>query len=242
MIPNDFFDIYREFSRYTSSIYLIAQAILVIDFAYSWNNRWLANFEQDTNSDIWMFWLFFFSGAMWIGSLTTTVLNYFWFSTTSGCPLNVGLITVTLILGILYTMYSISAWVEAGSLLTSSAVNLYCVFLCWYAMVSEPDEECNDWTSRRSTIIIEIVSIIVTLITVLYLMFQKKGRNHQRPILEKIAAKVLANEGDDDSVESRDRSLAYFHVFMSLLGANMGMMLTNWGGAMVIGSAAVLKK
>jgi hypothetical protein len=138
-------------------------------------------------------------------------------------------------------MYSISAWVDAGSLLTSSTINLYCVFLCWYALVSEPETECNDWTSRRSTIMIEIFSIVVTLITILYLMFQKKGRNSQRPILEKIAAKVLANEGDDDSEETRDRSLAYFHVFMSLLSLYMGMMLTNWGGAMVIGSAALEK-
>lgn len=178
---------------------------------------------------------------MWIGGLTTTVLNYFWFSTTSGCPLNVGLITVTLVLGILYTMYSISAWVEAGSLLTSSMVNIYCVYLCWYALVSEPEEECNDWTSRSSTIVIVTFSVIPTLITILYLMFQKKNRTNQLPILEKIAGKVLANESDDDNETTRDRSLAYFHVFMALLAVYMGMMLTNWGGAKIIGSKGLNK-
>ena len=241
MIPNDFFDFYRELSRVASSVYLMLQLVIVIDFAYAWSNNWVERLEHDPDSDQWMFWMFFFSGAMWIGALTTTVLNYYWFSTTSGCPINVAIITVSLVLGIVFTLYSLSAMVESGSLLTSSAVNLYCVFLCWDALVSEPDSGCNDWTDTKSTVMVVVITLGVTVCVVLYVMFQKKRRMPRTPILEKIANLILAKEEDDDTEAERNRSLVYFHLFMALLSLYMGMMLTNWGGAMIIGSGGLEK-
>lgn len=242
MIPNEFFNVYREVSRVGSCLYLIAQVVILVDFAYSWNSKWVENYEQ-SNSSFWMFWLFFFSGAMWIVALTVTVLNYFWFSTTDSCGMNIALITLTLVIGILFTVLSISGWVE-GSLLTSSAVNLYCVYLCWLALASEPDDLCNDWRDDKSTAIIVAFSVAVTFIVVAYVAFQTKDKvagTEQQPA-QAVTGQVLAKEDESGQTEEeRDRGLVYFHALMILLSLYMAMMLTNWGAAKVTGGTAESK-
>lgn len=240
MIPNDFFSVYREISRVASCLYLIAQIIILIDFAYVWNAKWVENYEE-SQSGFWMFWLFFFSGLMWVIALTVTVLNYFWFSSTSSCGMNIALITLTLVIGILFTVLSISGWVE-GSLLTSSAVNLYCVYLCWLALASEPDTSCNVWTDDKSTAIIVAFSVAVTFIVVAYLAFQTKDKSGaataEQPV-QAVAGQVLAKEDETGQTEEeRDRGLVYFHALMILLAHYMGMMLTNWGAAKVTGGTS----
>jgi hypothetical protein len=114
-IDNSFFDVYREFARYASVIYLIVQVIVIIDFSYAWNDAWVENYENSGGSNFWMFWLFFFSGTMWVVALTTSVLNYYWFSEADGgCPVNIFLVTQTLAIGVIYTLLSVSNYVDHG--------------------------------------------------------------------------------------------------------------------------------
>lgn len=114
-IDNSFFDVYREFSRYASVFYLIIQIIILIDFSYAWNYSWVENYENSGGSNFWMFWLFFFSGLMWVIALTTSVLSYYWYSEADGgCPLNIFLVTQTLAVGVIFTLISVSNIVENG--------------------------------------------------------------------------------------------------------------------------------
>ena len=99
-IPNSFFvafmqDVYADIARFISAAFLVCQIILIIDFAYAWNEAWLGNYEEAQG--FWGFCLFFFSGLMWVAALILTVMNYYWFSTNSSCSVNITLITLTLV-------------------------------------------------------------------------------------------------------------------------------------------------
>lgn len=44
-IPNSFFQYYMDFSRYISIIFLLAQALLMMEVAYKINEKFVANYE-----------------------------------------------------------------------------------------------------------------------------------------------------------------------------------------------------
>ena len=124
---------------------------------------------------------------MWVISLTLIILCYYWFSTDHSCGLNIFLITLTLALGISFTMLSLTNCVAYGcklylALLTSSVVNLYIVYLCWYALTSD-SSSCNTWTDTTSTGVTILFGSIVMFIMLMYLSFrQKKKSDDEAPI------------------------------------------------------------
>jgi len=239
-INNAFFDVYREFARYASVIYLIVQIVVLIDFSYAWNDAWVENYENSGGSNFWMFWLFFFSGIMWVIALTTNVLNYYWFSEADGgCPLNIFLITQTLSIGVIFTLVSVSNFVDHGSLLTSSSVNLYCTYLCWAGLSNQSVSTCNQYTDSRSTIFEIVFGLIPVVITLLYIGFQQRNSSvkAETPIRE-IAAPMLSKEdedNEDDTYESSGRRMVVFHGLMIAISIYLAMLCTNWGAAYVDG-------
>ena len=72
---------------------------------------------------------------MWVALIVITVMSYIWFLGDE-CGLNIGLITVTIVLCVGLSILSISPVVEHGSLLTSSAMSLYFTYLGWSALTS----------------------------------------------------------------------------------------------------------
>ena len=71
----------------------------------------------------------------------------------SSCGLNIFFITFTLVLALLFTLISVSPWrLETAGLLTSGVVFLYCAWIVWSALSSEPDEaRCTYKGSERAT-------------------------------------------------------------------------------------------
>mmetsp|Transcript_23516 Transcript_23516/g.23261 ORF Transcript_23516/g.23261 Transcript_23516/m.23261 type:complete len:221 (-) Transcript_23516:40-702(-) len=176
---------------------------------------------------------------MWIISLTTIVLSYYWFTTDSGCELNIFLISFTLALGIIFTGLSLTGMVEHGSLLTSSAVNLYCVYLCLIGMASS-SSSCNSWNDKASTAITIVLGLIAALIMLLYVTFRKREAKDEQAPIRGVAEAVLAEEDDaneavpykeeEDPNESPSK-MVYFHLLMILTSIYFAMLLTNWGAA-----------
>lgn len=177
---------------------------------------------------------------MWIIALVTIILSYYWFTKDSGCSLNVFLITFTLALGIAFTALSMTSWVEYGSLLTSSLVNLYITYLCWDALTSD-SSSCNSWKGQTGTGLSILFGSIVLLIMLLYLSFSKRERNEggEAPI-RGVAEPMLAdNEAGHEelpySEESDERRMIYFLVMMMLTSFYLAMLLSDWGTPSVDG-------
>jgi hypothetical protein len=141
------------------------------------------------------------------------------------------------VFGVLLTLLSISNWVEHGSLLTSSSVALYLVYLCQSGLSSEPESYgCNPyWNDSEATSIEIAIACALVLITVLYLSFKGKrdeiNENSENTIRD-IADPLLVVKGEDyDNAQNDepDRGMIWFHLFMMLIAIYMSMMMTNWG-------------
>jgi hypothetical protein len=159
-VPNDFFGAgvgadgsqvagsfgYAQFSRVVSAFFLISQIVVFIDFAYHWNESWVNNAyggEDDDESEVsetkWIYGLVAAFSLNLILSITGIVLLYLFYG---GCSISAFFITLTAIAVIGMCILSLMPDSDS-SLLTSSVVSLYSVYLCWSAVNSNPDESCN---------------------------------------------------------------------------------------------------
>jgi serine incorporator 1/3 len=78
---------------------------------------------------------FFFAGFLFV-----------WFKppTAGPCSFNVAVITMSIVLFVSFTLVSISPIVRSGTLFPSAVISVYCMYLAYSALQSEPHSEvCN---------------------------------------------------------------------------------------------------
>jgi len=143
---------YAQFSRVVSAFFLISQIVAFIDFAYHWNDSWLKNAfggeeneGQEATNKNWLYGLVAVSALNLILSITGIVVLYLFYG---ACAISSFFITLT---AIAVVGMSVESGTDSdSSLLTSSIVSLYSVYLCWSAVNSNPNTLCNPTASGSS--------------------------------------------------------------------------------------------
>lgn len=136
-MPDGFFKVYGEIARVASGLFLIFQAVVIIDWFYFLNEKML-----DRHECKWP--LIALSSLSYGFSLTVTGVAFHYFAPRGSCSTNIFWIVWTLLLGIVVTVISLSKWrPDNAGLFTSGAVFGYCSFLLVSALNSLPaDSEC----------------------------------------------------------------------------------------------------
>jgi hypothetical protein len=130
-------------SRIGATVFVVLQQVILIDVAYNWNDDWV---EKSNEADR----ISYGSGGSWLkaivgmcvlmysASIAGIGLLYHFFD---GCPENTWVITLTL-LGIV-AMTALQLAGQDGSLLTSSVMSVYAVYLCFSIVSKNPNGSCN---------------------------------------------------------------------------------------------------
>jgi serine incorporator 1/3 len=141
-IPNSFFIGYMAFARIVSIFFLIVQALLMLCVAYTVNELLVGNYESENTNGLGCSGviIIFITALITIGNLTWIVFQYIWFS---NCGSNNAIMTVTLVAAIASYAIVFFRTREDASLLTSSIVVSYLLYLQWSALASSPTTECN---------------------------------------------------------------------------------------------------
>lgn len=166
-IPSGFFMVWGNyFALFGAAIFILFGLVLLVDFAHSWTERCMENYEMN-DSNLWkniliskVSSLFFYRNEhffltfeivgtllMFAGAITLTGIMYGFFAT-NGCSLNQFFVTLNLILCVLVTVLCISPRIQEGNsrsgLSQASIVVIYCTYLVLSAVANEPnDKECN---------------------------------------------------------------------------------------------------
>jgi serine incorporator 1/3 len=144
-IPNSplFTGFFLWTSRIGATVFVVLQQVILIDVAYNWNDDWV---EKSNEADR----ISYGSGGSWLkaivgmcvlmysASIAGIGLLYHFFD---GCPENTWVITLTL-LGIV-AMTALQLAGQDGSLLTSSVMSVYAVYLCFSIVSKNPNGSCN---------------------------------------------------------------------------------------------------
>lgn len=172
--PNNIVMGYAWLARFGSGIFLVIQMIILLDFTQSWNDAWVAKGEDNQN---WLYGLLAITIGAYVAVIILAGVLFYWFKPfgAGSCSLNVGLITLSLLLCVAFSVLTLHPSAQNGSLFPAACISLYCMYLCYSALQSEPrDYPCNGLAVRLtaasgSTL---VVGMLLTLASVVYSAFR----------------------------------------------------------------------
>ncbi|EFA03337.1 probable serine incorporator isoform X2 [Tribolium castaneum] len=204
-------------------LFILIQLILIIDFAHSWAEAWVGNYEE-TESKGWYFALLAITFLNYALTITGIVLLFVFFTKSDGCDLNKFFISFNLILSVIVSAISILPAVQdklpRSGLLQSSVVSLYVTYLTWSAVANSPESSCNPGllgivgagsTKKDNEMTFDgegIVGLIVWMCCVLYSSLRSASQSSKITMSENMLVKdngAVRGSGSDNLVENEGR-------------------------------------
>jgi len=141
-VPNGFLTAFGATAGFTSAAFLVVQAVLLIDFGYSWAQTWYGNALEARQREmgirgyrIWQGSILAASAVLFIASIVCSVCLFIAFTESAPRVMNICAVVIALLL----LCISISSWCQHGALLTSTVVMLYTTWLLWEAFAVNPE-------------------------------------------------------------------------------------------------------
>lgn len=146
-IPDgSFSNIWFYFGVVGSFIFLLIQLLLLIDFAHSWNQRWLCKAEE-CDSRAWYAGLFFFTLLFYALSIAAVALLFVYYTQPGACYEGKAFIGLNLTLCVCVSIVAVLPKIQDAQpnsgLLQASVITLYTMFVTWLALSNVPDQKCN---------------------------------------------------------------------------------------------------
>jgi len=242
-IPNTFFVYYGWVMVVGSAIFILIQLVLLVEFAYQWNESWVLKMEnEDGEGKTWFSLLLASTLFMICAAIALTGVMYHFFSG-EGCNDNVAFTTVNLVVTIILCGLSLTPKVHEGrpssGLLQSSVVMIFSTYLVYSAFMSNPNPHCNpfDWNQGTKAFTL-IIGAIFTIVSVVYSTVRTAsadlmgdGGIEQTPLVNEAANNPSEEEKEkleDDEEEENTYNHTYFHLAFAMGSMYVGMLLTNW--------------
>ncbi|KAL9407083.1 hypothetical protein Peur_004055 [Populus x canadensis] len=235
-LPNEIVSFYESISKFGSGLFLLVQVVLLLDFVHGWNDKWVGYDEQ-----FWYAALFAVSFVCYVGTFAFSGLLFHWF-TASGqdCGLNTFFIVTTLIFVFVFAIIALHPAVN-GSVLPASVISLYCMYLCYSGLSSEPREyECNG-LHRHSKAVSTSTLTIGLLTTVLSVVYSAVRAGSSTTLLSPPSSPragadkpLLPLDNKPSEKEEKEKakpvtySYSFFHIIFSLSSMYSAMLLTGW--------------
>ncbi|XP_057767747.1 uncharacterized protein LOC130988021 [Salvia miltiorrhiza] len=237
-LPNGIVSFYEATSKFGSGLFLLVQVVLLLDFVHGWNDKWVGYGEQ-----FWFAALLVVSLVCYVATFLFSALLFYLF-TPSGvdCGLNTFFIVITLIFVFVFTIVTLHPSV-CGSILPSSVISLYCMYLCYSGLASEPrDYECNGLHkhSRAVSTSSLALGLLTTVLSVVYSAVRAGSSTmllsppsspragSGRPLLPLDKADEQYEEKEKEKSKPVTYSYSFFHLIFSLASMYSAMLLTGW--------------
>ncbi|KAG6432213.1 hypothetical protein SASPL_103787 [Salvia splendens] len=231
-VPNVVIDVYGVISKFGAGCFLLVQVLILLDATHSWNDSWVAKDEQK-----WYIALLAVSVACYLGAFTFTGILFIWFNPSGNdCGLNVFFLVTNFILAFAFAIIALHPKVN-GSLLPASVISVYCAYVCYTGLSSEPrDYACNGL--HKSTAVSTSTLVLGMLTTVLSVLYSAVRAGSSTTFLSPPSSpragdkKPLLKSEDVESggAEARPVSYSYFffHIIFALASMYSAMLLSGW--------------
>jgi len=169
VLPDPFYiDGYLHVSRVVGGIFLFLQIVILVDLAHTWNEKWAHDDAVTEERLKWMrVGVVVVSLLMLCASIVILVFLFIWFGD-SGCHLQKFFISFTLACTFLITLLCVSErFSEKGGLLPAATVTLYCYWLLYSALASDPSS-CNPFASGENDSTEVIIGLVVGALSISY--------------------------------------------------------------------------
>ncbi|GMY27536.1 serine incorporator 3 [Fagus crenata] len=243
-LPNVVISIYGTLSKFGAGLFLLVQVIILLDFTHSWNDAWVEKDEQK-----WYIALLAVSIGCYIIAFAFSGILFIWFNPSGhDCGLNVFFIVMSMILAFAFGIIALHPTVN-GSLLPASVISLYCAYVCFTGLSSEPrDYVCNGLHNKTTAVTTGtlILGMLTTVLSVLYSALRAGSSTTflSPPSSPKSAGKTPLLEAEEleegkekkkekekeKETEARPVSYSYtfFHLIFALASMYSAMLLSGW--------------
>ncbi|GAB2295176.1 hypothetical protein Dimus_029350 [Dionaea muscipula] len=236
-VPNIVITIYGFLSKFGAGLFLLVQVVILLDFTHTWNDAWVEKDEQK-----WYIALLSVSVGCYIVAYTLSGVLFIWFNPSGhDCSLNVFFIVMTMILAFAFGVIALHPQVN-GSLLPASVISVYCAYVCYTGLSSEPrNYACNGLHNKSSAVSTStlVLGMLTTVLSVLYSALRAGSSTTflSPPSSPRAGAKKPLLESDDaeagkeeKETEARPVSYSYtfFHLIFALASMYSGMLLSGW--------------
>ncbi|KAG8490067.1 hypothetical protein CXB51_015918 [Gossypium anomalum] len=222
-VPNEIISFYESASKFGAGLFLLVQVVLLLDFVHGWNDKWVGYDEQ-----FWYVALLVVSLVCYLATFGFSGLLFHWF-TPSGqdCGLNTFFIVMTLTLVLLFAIVALHPAV-GGSILPASVISLYCMYLCYSGLASEPrDYECNGLHKHSKAISTGTLTLGL-LTTVLSVVYSAVRAGSSTTLLSPPSSPRADEHEEKEKNKPVSYSYAFFHIIFSLASMYSAMLLTGW--------------
>lgn len=240
-IPNPVFEYYGWVALVASGLFIVIQLILLVDFAHSWAENWVAKLESSEVDDRRWFWAMFgATGVMLCAAVGLTIAMYTLFHE---CTSNIMFVTVNLIACAVICFLSLHPRVQEANpmsgLLQPALISVYATYLVFSAIQSATDE-CNPWKQKQSVNDTALVlGAVFTICAVCYATFRASSTiGATEPEKESLMAEQETDEEanrqeeKDHDEEHHDEPLPYnyfrYHIVYALGAMYIAMLMTDW--------------
>ncbi|KAL9185001.1 hypothetical protein ACHAXT_002778 [Thalassiosira profunda] len=145
-----FTGVFLHLSRVGAGVFIVVQQIILIDLAYNWNDNWVGKADSADRLEWgsgkkWLQATIAVCSSFYVAAFIGIGLLYHYFK---GCGGNTAIITMSLIGIVAVTVVQLSG--VDGSLLTSSVISLYVVYLGYSAVSKNPHGSCNPLLAKEN--------------------------------------------------------------------------------------------
>ncbi|XP_007624716.3 serine incorporator 2 isoform X1 [Cricetulus griseus] len=255
-IPDGSFPkIWFYFGVVGSFLFILIQLILFIDFAHSWNQRWLCKAEE-CDSPAWYAGLFFFTLLFYLLSIAAVALMFIYYTEPGACHEGKVFISLNLTFCVCVSIVAVLPKVQNAQpnsgLLQASIVTLYTMFVTWLALSNVPDQKCNPHLPTKngtSQVDLEdystmwwdapsIVGLVVFLLCTFFISLRSSDHRQVNSLMqteecpvETVQQQQVAVSGGrayDNEQDGVTYSYSFFHFCLVLASLHVMMTLTNW--------------
>jgi len=256
-IPNAVFDAYASAARVASVLFVLYQSLLLIDFAYSWNARWVG-LDEEEDAFKWRAGILGVCVALFACCFAGVGVMYAVRAPEGAepCGFNNAVITVTLVAILAFTALGVSPVAPHGALLPSAIIAADCVYLCWSAISSVPRSECNPFSAAEGgghESLHLVIGLAMAGVSIAWKANTAATSSHVLAAPETQSSTLLPlsidgaqptpvatsevppaedskeEDGEDGKDVPLEEDAAFFHVVMAVSCAYFGTLLTDWG-------------
>lgn len=235
-LPNAIISIYGFISKFGAGLFLLVQVIILLDATHSWNDSWVAKDERK-----WYIALLAVSIACYLAAFTFLGILFIWFNPSGhDCGLNIFFLSMTIVLAFISAVVALHPKVN-GSLLPASVISVYCAYVCYTGLSSEPiDYVCNGLHNKSKAVTLStlILGMLTTVLSVLYSALRAGSSTtflsppsspragDKKPLLD--SDELESGKGKDSEARPVTYSYMFFHLIFALASMYSAMLLSGW--------------
>ncbi|XVF38130.1 hypothetical protein REPUB_Repub20aG0072000 [Reevesia pubescens] len=235
-LPNVVITVYGTLSKFGAGLFLLVQVIILLDCTHSWNDAWVEKDEQK-----WYIALLAISIGCYLVSFVFSGILFIWFNPSGhDCGLNIFFIVMTMVLAFSFGIIALHPTVN-GSLLPASVISVYCAYVCYTGLSSEPrDYVCNGLHNKSAVSISTLIlGMLTTVLSVIYSALRAGSSTTflSPPSSPRSGSKKPLLEGEDveEGKEKKEKearpvsySYSFFHLIFALASMYSAMLLSGW--------------